>query len=359
MTLEQWMWSARLARWIVKGSRQVKIQHKIAALVMAGALTLTGCSGGGDKDPATSTSPSSSAVPSELPTPDGPSTPPAPMTKLSNLDQISVSGEFGQVPEFNAPYPFQPEKTMTKVVIPGNGAKIADANSSVELHYVGVNARTGDVFDSSYVRGETAVFPLNQVIRGFANGLIDQHQGSRVVIAMTSGDGYDPNGQPAAGILPGDALMFIVDIVRVPLSGPSGEPVAAPADMPTVSESDGVPSITVPTGLPAPSEARAAALIQGHGPQLTATSQLSSHAKCVTWDGREIYNDYGQQPASDSANGRVMKSLWNALVGQNEGSRVLVQVPGAQAYPNGNGNPSIAPGTAIACVVDLLFVQQA
>lgn len=325
--------------------------------MVAGALALTGCSGQGGKDP--SAAPSTPAdSPSALPTPDGPSTPPAPMTKLSDLDQISVSGEFGQMPEFNAPYPFQPEKTMTKVILPGNGAKIENANSSVELHYVGINARTGDVFDSSFIRGETAVFPLNQVIRGFATGLIGQQQGSRVAIAMTSGDAYDPNGQPAAGIQPGDALLFIVDIVRVPLTGPSGEPVPAPADMASVSDNGGVPSIAIPAGMAAPTQVRAVPLIQGTGPQLAATSQLSSHAKCITWDGREIYNDYGQQPATDAGTGRVMKSLWNALVGQNEGSRVLVQIPGDQAYPNGNGNPSIAPGTAVACVVDLLFVQQ-
>jgi len=53
----------------------------------------------------------------------------------------------------------------------------------------------------------------------------------------------------------------------------------------------------------------------------------------------------------------VHQALFNALVGQQVGSRVLVTLPGSVAYPTGNRTPSIAPNTSVACVVDLLFTQ--
>ena len=62
------------------------------------------------------------------------------------------------------------------------------------------------------------------MVPGFSKGLTGQKQGSRVLIAMPGTDGYDSSGgNPQAGIEVGDTLIFVVDIVAVPLEGPEGD----------------------------------------------------------------------------------------------------------------------------------------
>ena len=58
---------------------------------------------------------------------------------------------------------------MYKVLKEGTGKK-PTATSQVKCHYEGTFA-DGQVFDSSYKRGEPAVFGLNQVIKGWTEGL--------------------------------------------------------------------------------------------------------------------------------------------------------------------------------------------
>ena len=45
------------------------------------------------------------------------------------------------------------------------------------------------------------------------------------------------------------------------------------------------------------------------------------------------------------------------LTGQTVGSRVLLVIPPADGYPDGNATPSVKPGETLVLVVDLLFAQ--
>lgn len=319
---------------------------------LALALALSAC-GGGDSDE------SPSPTPSEVTSSDTPSaTPTVEPETLTDLSAISVSDDWGTEPTIDAPYPFEVDETMSKVIIEGDGTEVPSDTATVNVHYVGMNARSGALFDSSWINGAATTFPLNQLIPGFAKGVVGQKVGSRVAIAITSSDGYDPNGQIDAGINPGDTLLFIVDILDSELAGPEGEPSAVPDGLPSVSETDGVPAITIPADLAEPTSVGVQPLIQGSGRALEATDALTSHAVCSTWDGTEYYNDYGSAAVTDAVDGgAVHQALFNALVGQQLGSRVLVTLPGDQAYPNGNKTPSMAPSTAAACVVDILYTQ--
>jgi peptidylprolyl isomerase len=46
-------------------------------------------------------------------------------------------------------------------------------------------------------------------------------------------------------------------------------------------------------------------------------------------------------------------------VGQTVGSRVMLIVPPAMAYPDGNATPSIAKNETLVYVVDILFAAPA
>lgn len=107
--------------------------------------------------------------------------------------------------------PFTVTDTQVHTLHAGSGAVVGDA-ATVSVCYQGVNGRDGSVFDSSYQRGTPVDFPLGGVVPGFQKAIAGQHVGSTVAVAMTSADGY-PNGQPAAGILPGDSLVFAIKIL--------------------------------------------------------------------------------------------------------------------------------------------------
>lgn len=100
-------------------------------------------------------------------------------------------------------------------VIDGSGQDVL-AGSSVVVHYHGVNLSTGEVFDSSWDRGEPATFPTSGVIDGFRDGLVGQKVGSRVLIVIPPQLGYGPSGGTQDGrIGPEDTIFFVVDILGV------------------------------------------------------------------------------------------------------------------------------------------------
>lgn len=321
--------------------------------VTALALTLGACGGSADGDSIASPTPSSLAT-SASPTPTATAT--VEPTMLADLTELGVTDDLATQPEVDAPYPFAVEQTLDQVIVEGSGVAVPHENALVKVQYVGINARTGGVFDSSWAAGEPVVFPLAQVIPGFATGLVGKPVGSRVAIAIPSEEGYGAQGNPQAGIEPDDTLLFVIDVIDTELTGPQGQQQTAPAGLPQVTEGEQAPRITIPADLPEPAEVQVATLVQGDGAALAPQDALTSHSVCVTWDGTEIHNDYGAASATDAAAGSAHQALFNSLVGQQVGSRVLVALPGSVAYPNGNPSPSIAPNTAMACVVDILFV---
>ena len=70
-----------------------------------------------------------------------------------------------------------PSGLQYEVLREGDGKK-PKATDQVECHYEGTLIN-GQVFDSSYRRGETATFPLNQVIKGWTEGLQLMQEGAK------------------------------------------------------------------------------------------------------------------------------------------------------------------------------------
>ena len=94
----------------------------------------------------------------------------------------------------------------------GTGAKPA-ASQSVEVHYHGW-LTDGRVFDSSYKRGQTISFGLNQVIRGWTEGMQLVGEGGMIELRIPSDLGYGARGAP--GVIPGNAtLHFLVELKKV------------------------------------------------------------------------------------------------------------------------------------------------
>jgi FKBP-type peptidyl-prolyl cis-trans isomerase FkpA len=97
---------------------------------------------------------------------------------------------------------------MYEVLTEGEGEK-PNGMSTVTVHYEGTFPG-GDVFDSSYARGQTISFPLNQVISGWTEGLQLMSPGSKYKFYIPMDLAYGPNGR--SGIPPNQALVFVVEL---------------------------------------------------------------------------------------------------------------------------------------------------
>ncbi len=303
--------------------------------------------------PASTAAPTPSASPSATPSP----TPtPKPIKASSDLDAVTVTGEYGEAPKVTVKSPWAIDKTRTKVLTPSKGA-VVKANQTVEVNYHGVDGRTGETFDESFSRGTPIAFSLAQVVPGFSKGLVGQRQGSRVVIAMPGVDGYDASGgNPQAGIEVGDSLIFVVDLVGVQLAGPEGTAVKPKAGLPTVSDKAGAPEITVPKTDP-PTTLQVQPLIKGKGKKVGENDQITFDYRWVRWsDGKLLEESYSAEPATAALSG-LLPGMVKGLTGQTVGSRVLLVIPPAEGYPDGNPTPSVGPQETLVMVVDLLFTQ--
>jgi peptidylprolyl isomerase len=332
--------------------RSSSVRAIVALALSSALLILSGC--GVRKSTASSTaSPGASRSATASATP---SAKPVKAAASTNLDKITVTGAYGKSPKVTLKAPWAIDKTRVKVLKASNGPTVK-AGQSVEVNYYGMIGRTGKRFDDSYSTGRPAAFNLDQVVPGFKKGLIGQRQGSRVIVAMPGKDGYDAaGGNSQIGVEVGDTLLFVIDIVTVQLSGPQGAAIAPKPGLPTVADKGGKPQITVPKTAP-PATLQVEPLIKGTGKKVAAADTVTFNYRWVAWkDGRLLEDNYSGKPAT-AALSTLLLGLQKGLVNQAVGSRVMVVVPPADGYPNGNPKPKIAPGETLVLVVDLLFTQ--
>ena len=105
-----------------------------------------------------------------------------------------------------------PSGLQYKVLTEGTGKK-PSATSQVKCHYEGT-LLSGVKFDSSYDRGEPAVFGLNQVIAGWTEGVQLMSEGAKYEFYIPYDLAYGEHGAPGA-IPPYAALKFIVELIEV------------------------------------------------------------------------------------------------------------------------------------------------
>ncbi len=133
-------------------------------------------------------------------------------SKTKGKDCVAMKG----TPPKGAPtVPVQVGAPPTTLVIKdlkeGTGATVA-ATDSVTVNYIGVACSTGKIFDSSWSRGQTATFGLDQVIKGWTQGLTGMKVGGVRLLGIPSDLAYGTAGSPP-DIAPDEPLWFVVDLV--------------------------------------------------------------------------------------------------------------------------------------------------
>jgi FKBP-type peptidyl-prolyl cis-trans isomerase len=102
-------------------------------------------------------------------------------------------------------------KLQYEVITEGTGPQ-PSANDTVEVHYEGT-LLDGTVFDSSYERGEPIKFSLDQVIRGWAEGIPLMKTGSTYRFVIPAALAYGEQGNTS--IPPNSTLIFKVELLSI------------------------------------------------------------------------------------------------------------------------------------------------
>jgi FKBP-type peptidyl-prolyl cis-trans isomerases 1 len=100
-----------------------------------------------------------------------------------------------------------------KVETEGTGEK-PTAEATVKVHYHGT-LLDGTVFDSSIERGEPTELSLNQVIRGWTEGLQIMPVGSKYTFWVPADLGYGTNVRPGGPIKANDLLKFEIELLEI------------------------------------------------------------------------------------------------------------------------------------------------
>ncbi len=95
--------------------------------------------------------------------------------------------------------------------------------ANVLVHYEGSFVDGGEVFDSSFARGEPAEFPLGAVVPGFSEAITHMRPGDEVIATFPGALGYGERG--SGPIPPNAALRF--RILLLAFQEPGGEVVQA------------------------------------------------------------------------------------------------------------------------------------
>lgn len=124
---------------------------------------------------------------------------------MSDYDAAYFSGNSG--------YQTTPSGLKYVTVVLGTGIS-PTATDMVTVHYTG-RLLDGTVFDSSVQRGEPITFSLQQVIKGWTEGLQLMKTGGKTVFYIPSDLAYGPTGTPGGPIGPNADLIFEVELIQV------------------------------------------------------------------------------------------------------------------------------------------------
>jgi FKBP-type peptidyl-prolyl cis-trans isomerase len=247
--------------------------------------------------------------------------------------------------------PLEPAKELTtKDLKVGTGDEITDETvknlDKVEVNYVGMGQQSKRIFDSSFVKGQTATFALNEVIPAWTQGLKGMKVGGRRQIVTPGSLAYGPGGSPQAQIGPDETLVFVIDLISIKKTVP-----LKPRD---ATE----PNVTVPTAKA--NELVKTDLKEGDGEEITQAD--ADKGATITVDyvgfaqstGKKFDGSFGTgKPATLQLNG-VIKGWTNGLVGMKVGGRRQLVIPGSLAYGPDGRPPSIGPDETLVFVIDLL-----
>ncbi|HEX2176314.1 MAG TPA: FKBP-type peptidyl-prolyl cis-trans isomerase [Nocardioidaceae bacterium] len=278
------------------------------------------------------------------------------------LDGVAVQGGTDSKPQVEIDDGYSVSSTQAETLVEGDGDKVG-AQDVVTVDYVGINARNGEEFDSSWASGQPATFSLGPgMISGFNKALVGQTVGSRVVAAIPPKDGYGSQGNPQAGIQGNDTLVFVIDIRDASSSQAQGQAVQPPTSLPHLATNkQGQPTEFHQTAQTAPAPKRSAVhtVIKGEGEPIESGQTVTlNYLGQVYPDGQIFDSSFGRASASFPIGQGQPLPCFDELVGQSVGSRAILVCPADEGFgPQGNPQAGIKGDDTLIFAVDLLRAE--
>lgn len=116
----------------------------------------------------------------------------------------------GGKPKVALPGGQPPSQLVSQPIIQGKGKKVA-ASDQITVNYQSVAWSTGQVVEETYGK-QPQSGPLNKLIAGWQEGLVDKTVGSRILLVVPPDKAY-PEGNETPKINKGETLVYVVDIL--------------------------------------------------------------------------------------------------------------------------------------------------
>jgi peptidylprolyl isomerase len=314
----------------------------LALMAAAGFALVAGCGNSNQQDG--SGEPPSSAEPQQPETqqPGASQTPDtqAPAGATGEQPAAQTPGQTpAQTPDVAAERPASFDQPFTELGITeikeGDG-EVVEPRATVTVHYRGTFRETGEPFDSSYDRGEPAVFPLDGVIAGFSQGLVGMKVGGKRRVDIPWSMAYGERGRPPA-IPPKSDLVFELELLGVENPQPREKPELS-------SEFAGEP-VELGDGL----VVRDIAVGEGQGEVRPGATVIIHYRGVLAESGEQFDTSFDRGQPAQFKTTEVIDGFGQGLIGMKAGGKRRIEIPAALGYGE-RGAPPAIPGNA-----DLVF----
>lgn len=280
-------------------------------------------------------------------------------------DAVKVSGDFGTKPTVTINFPVSAAATQRTVAIKGTGTT-AVPGDTVNVDFALYNGTTGAAITATdYAKGSTTSFPLDekQYLPGLVKTLECSAVGSRLVGVIPPADSFGDAGSDQLGVKPGQAIVFVVDVVSIAPHAAAALTKADGADQPptpgfptVVLAADGTPTITIPAATP-PTDLKIALLKKGTGAVVANGDSVIVNYVGLNWNTNTVFDSSWARGKTATFNtGAVIAGFTKALVGQAIGSQVIAIIPPSEGYGAAGSPPNIGGTDTLVFVIDILGI---
>jgi peptidylprolyl isomerase len=307
-----------------------------AALALATALTLTGCSSASPSQQMFDTLKSSCGT----------------FKTGKEVSKVKVSTDLKKVPtvDFMTPIDSAKPTLQTSVVVEGSGPKIT-GGQFVTWEYAVFSGLDKSQITATKFDGSDSPQQMIPATGDLCKALAGVREGSRIALLVPS----EVAGTSATGVAASQVWVF--DIKKVYLPHAVGDLKAAENGMPVVNRAtDGRPAVTIPKG-EAATKFRRSVIIEGKGDVVKNGQQILVHYSGYLWNGTVFDSSWeaGQPQTFTVDNQHLIPGFVKALTGVKVGSQVVAVIPPSLGYGK-DGNGSIPGNSTLVFVVDVLGI---